>query len=156
MGERRADITPRKLILGFQREMGRHQKAPLDPMPLAGQQLSDSGHRQVIVLRQGFHHTPFIECGDRPGGRVGHEHEPFVVDGAQGSLDDGLDVSVTGLEPSEELLESIKDLVEAVVRGYDPQRGVGQLGSVRSKVPRPKRGVARADQLNRKVADRPR
>lgn len=122
-------------------------------MLFASQQFSDGGHRHLIVLGQRLHHPRFIERGDRSSGRVGLEHESLVVDGTKRALDDDGHVRVSGLAPPEELLEPVEDLVAAVVRGNDPQRRVGQLGSVWSKVPRPERGVARADELDGKIAD---
>lgn len=76
-----------------------------------------------------------------------------MVDGAQRALDDSRYVRVSDLTLPEELLESVEDLVVAIVRGNDSHRRVGQLGSARSKVPRPERGVACADELDGKVAD---
>lgn len=146
-------MASRKLILDLERETGRQLQAGCHPVRFAGQQLGNSAHRQVIVLGQRLHHPRFIERGDRSSGRVGQEHESFVVDGAQRALDDRGYVRVSGLAPPEELLEPVEDLVVAVVRGHDPQRRVGQLGSVHSKVPRPEGGVARTDELDGKVAD---
>jgi hypothetical protein len=106
----------------------------------------------VIVPGQRLHHSCFVERSDCSRGRVGQEHESLVVDSAQRSFDDRGDVRVAGIELSSELLEAIEDLVVSVVRGNNPHRRFDQLGSMRWKVPRTERGVARADELDREIA----
>lgn len=153
VGRRWPDASPRQFFLSPDGQPVCELAAACHPVRLPPQLLRDGVGGQVVVGDERLDNERLVERGDGAGWRVGHQHEPLVVDGGERALHDRGDALASSRAPHLELLEAIEDFVVAIVGGRDPQRPVRQLcDRLRWHPPRTEMSEAGADAIDGKLA----
>lgn len=123
------------------------------PVPLLAQQLRNGTRGQMVVREERLHDASLVQNREGAQRRVGHQHQPLVVDGGQGPLHDRWDALMSGFTPALEALEAIQDLIVAIAGRHHPQRPVGQPSVRRRQPPGTQVREAAADAIDGKLAD---
>lgn len=144
-----------QFVTGPLGQPGRELKTARYPVRPLAQQEGDGVCLEVMVGAKRRDNARLIERGHSAGRRVGHQHEPRVLDGRQRKLHDGGHGPVSRIAPAVNPFEPVQYLVVPVVRGHDADRAIGKWDVGRTQLPRPKGGEAGADQLEGELPHRP-
>ena len=137
-----------QFVTGALGEPRRELKTTRYPVRPLAQQEGDGVHLEVMVGAKRCDDARLIERGHGAGRRVGHQHEPRVLDGRQRQLHDGGHGPAPRIAPAVNPLEPVQNLVVSVVRGHDADRPIGERGVGRTELPRPEGGEVDADQVD--------
>lgn len=134
-------------------EPGRELQALRHPARLLREQVGDGARREVVLVDQRLDDARLVGGGDRTRWRVGHQHEPLVVDGGQRTLHDHGDGRSPRRAPPLEPLKAVEDLEVSAVDRDDSQRRIGQLLARRGRARGAESSEARSNPIAGERAD---